>query len=362
MKILVCEHFTAKGHVNLFINICKLLVRSGFEVIAVIPQNFTKPIPFCEVKIMDLKYYIDEYPQKRSILTKTLYCLRAQKRIDKIYKECNIQATIVVTYDEISLAIGRLMGYLKIPTFIIHNLNPDDISTIKYRRLAYNLIKDNVFSIVLAGYIKDFLVSDLGTNPDRVCVLPHPMNIMNNIKAPDIDCVGLSNSNDEGIIEQIIEAENSHGLIKRNNLKVLLKSRNYRYDNGYLKIISGFIDNSQYDDYMTRAKFILIPFPSTFKYRVSGTLIDALSNKKCVFGTDVHVINYASRCYPNVIKKFNITSFIADLLDANKNNMINNSDFNRFHTEHEDEALSAILTNAINNALTNKPMKDTYDF
>ncbi len=361
-KILVCEHLTAEGHANLFVNVCKLLVKSGNEVIAVIPQNFSKSLSFCEVKKMNMKYYYDEYPLKRSTITKTSYCLRAQKFIRNIYNNSDIKATFVVTYDEIALAIGTFLGLIKGPFFVFQNNNPDVIRIKKYRRFAYNLIKNRVYSVVLGGFIKDILVSTLHTNPERVLVLPHPLNLVEYSPETDIDCVGLSNSNDETIIENIINEEKKKGLMKKNRMKVVLKSKKHKFDNGYLTIISGFIDSDTYDDYIARAKCILIPFPDSFKSRISGNLIDALSNSKSVIGTNVPVITYSSKCYGEVVKIFNESTFVNDVIEAGISNHLKDENYRRFQKIHSDEVLSKILSIAVENGILNKPMEDTYDF
>lgn len=361
MRILVCEHFTAEGHANLFVNVCKLLVQGGYEVIAVVPQNFTKDLSFCDVRRMDLRYYSDEYPQG-SGLKKMLYSLRVQKYVSKLYKKEYITATFVVTYDEIALAIGTYLGFIKGIFFVFQNNNPDKINISQLHRFSYNLIKNRVYSVVLGGFIKDFLVSSLSTNPGKVLVLPHPMNLVDNNIVADIDCVGISNSNDESIIEKIINLEIEKELFKKNDLKVLLKSQKHKFNNGNLVIISGFIDASLYDDYIARAKCILIPFPNSFNYRISGTLIDALSNRKNVIGTSIPVITQSSKIYKSVIRLFDESNFINDIMPTVDNIQFKNEDFNRFQEQHSENLLTKILSNAIENAIDNRPMVDAYDF
>ena len=362
MNILVCEHLTSKGHVNLFVNVCRLLVTGGHHVIAVIPQNFTKDLSFCEVERMDLNYYYDEYPNKRSILTKASYCLKVQHFISKQYKVRDIDVTFVVTYDEVSLALGRFAGYMKGLTFVLQNVNPDSIQESRIHRIGYELIKNRVYSVVLGGFIKDFLVSSLKTNPQRVLVLPHPMYTVSDNMEHDIDCVGISNSNDESIIEKIIEKEKKDGLIRKNGLKVVLKSQKTKFDNGYLKIISGFIDSDIYDDYISRAKCIFLPFSLSFKSRMSGTLIDALSNNKSVIGTRIPAVIQAEKCYNSVLKIYNETTFIDDIIGLGLDNEAKNESFRRFKEHHSDNQLCALLSKAVKNVIANKPMEDVYDF
>ncbi len=361
MKVLVCEHLTEEGHVNLFINVCKFLSNKGYDVVAVIPSNFSKSMSFCEVKRMNFKYYSDEYPQS-SGLHKVIYSLRVQSFINKLYRRDNYIATFVITYDEISLAIGKCFGYIKEPFFIIQNSNPDAISFSKYRRIAFDLIKDKVYSVTLGGFVKDFLVSSFHVDPSRVLVLPHPMYVTDKNSILDIDCVGISNSNDETIIERIIENEKKYGLIKQNNLKVLLKSKKHIFDNGNLTIITGFIDSSIYDDYISRAKCIFLPFSSSFQYRISGTLIDALSNNKCIIGTDIPVISQSSKCYPGVIRLYNESTFISDIVEIGKDSSFKSDSFIRFQEQHGEIILSNILSRAIENAIAKKPMEVSYDF
>ena len=361
MKVLVCEHLTAEGHANLFVNVCKLLVNSGYEVIAAVPKNFTKEISFCEIIKMDLKYYSDEYPHSSSV-NKALYGLRVQNFMHKLYKVNDIKVTFVITYDEIALALGRFFFFIKGTFFIIQNLNPDAINKSKIRRIAYDLVKNKVYSIVLAGFIKDFLVSSLRTNPNKILILPHPMTPVDSLTIPDIDCVGISNSNDESFIDKIINREQKEGLIQKNNIKVVLKSKRHKYDNGNLIIISGFIDSSLYDNYIAHAKCILMPFPTSFKFRMSGTLVDALSNNKSVIGSDIPIISHSAKCYNNVIKIFNESTFVNDVIESGKSFNSKLEEYRRFQEIHSEDTLSLILSNAIDNALADKPMRDYYDF
>ena len=309
MKILITELQMTKGHTNLFVNICKILNTRGHELYVIIPKNFLGVIEGPQVIESPHTYYADTFKKDSAInRVKHNYC--NAKFIENLSRDLNVDIIILVTYDEIGFAFSRLImpRFRQLKTCVIHNNNIDNIILSRFRSIAFSLFRDNVKHIVLADFIKDGLIK-LGVNDASICILPHPMKVADKNKMRDIDCVGLSNGNSESIIEELIAREEKYEVFKKRNLHILLKSKYNNFDNGYLKIINGFLDEKIYEDYMLRARSVFMPFPLDFNYRMSGTLVDALANSTPVIATDIPVVRKCAKTYPDIIRIFNIDNF-----------------------------------------------------
>jgi hypothetical protein len=169
--------------------------------------------------------------------------------------------------------------------------------------------------------------------------------------AKEYQCVGLSSSNDENIIESIIRKEEKENLLKQMKIKVVLKSKEFEYDNGYLKVVKGYLEKEVYSDFIDNAQSIYMPFPNRFQFRMSGTLIDALTNNKIVYGSDIPVMRQYSIKYPSICKVVNDeNAFIETLLSNNDNNKKLEDEFDKFKEDHSEERIELILAKILNDS------------
>lgn len=207
-----------KGHTNLFVNICKLLNTGGNELHVIIPKNFLGVIEGAYLIESPLTYYADTY-KKDSAINRIKHNYSNAKFIESLSRELSVDIVILVTYDEIGFAFSRLImpRFRKLKTCVIHNNNIDNILLSRFRNIAFRLFRDNVNHIVLGDFIKDGLIQ-LGVSDTSICVLPHPMKVVEKTTIRDIDCVGLSNGNSESIIEGLITKEKQNEVFKKNNL------------------------------------------------------------------------------------------------------------------------------------------------
>lgn len=360
MKVIVTEYISAKGHRNLFANICRLLHLGGIEAVAVVPNNYEDNIPFCKTINHNYDYFVDIY--RHSSVNMIKYSLKVQYQVSKIAKRERADAILIVSYDELGFAIGRIVFSREIPQIVIQNSNIDRIGKSRVRKIAFNLFKNNVYHIVLAGFIKKYLVEGFSVSKDKILVLPHPMFKLANNTERDIDFVGLSSGNDEDIISLLVNMEKQEGIFSKNNLKVVLKSRQQTYDDGYLSIVKGFIPDEDYTDIILRAKCIFAPYPLTYKYRMSAILVDAMANNKAVIGMPIPVLVNASNKYPNSIRLFNIETFVNDIRELGKCCDAQKEEFKAFQNYREEESLVTHLTEGVINMIKGETVKDVYDF
>lgn len=353
-RLLLAEFLPQAGHSNLF-NHTELLLKSNFEILS-LKSKFQNS----EYDPTQIYYYKEKY--KSYILTRidyTFYSIRTIRKVLKTARAEKINKIICITYDEIALFLYASFIPKTFDIYIMHHNNLDKFEKSFVAKHLFLLFKHRFKHIVQCGFMAKYLQNNYAIN--NVLVWPHPLNPVQKKAVCDIDCVGISNSNDEGTIESILLLEKETQVFRNKNIKVLLRSKVYAYDDGYLKIINGRLSNDEYNDYINRAKFILIPFSNGYKMRMSGTLVDALTNKKTVIATNIPLIMESSKKYPDVVKVFNISTF-ADTISVLNNNETINKQFEDFADFHSDRNLVDIMSNTLRSSFNNEEVQCKYDF
>ncbi len=340
MKILYLDFMYYTGHIRSNKNFIKALSR------------------FSTVYALTQTNYFDEYDSEladiksvKLIKKDNLYLSKGQllNRISsiKIMLVSAIQAKkikpdyiFVASFDTIAFKFGRFLFGKTENMYLLHTINIDELSN-NIKKKIFNMYKNKVKHIVFEQYMKEHLIANIGIDPGRVFVIPHPLNDNTQTKTKEIEykCVGLSNSNNEEFIANIIKHEQKEQIFKKNSKRVVLKSKEKEFDNGYLKVIKGFLDKNIYDEYINNAECILIPFPENFTYRMSGTLIDAFSNNKIVLGNNIPIINEYARRYPNICKIFENEAEMINKICFMKSEENLENKFNEFKNKHSIEEL-----------------------
>lgn len=231
---------------------------------------------------------------------------------------------------------------------IIQHNNIDIILNNKMKLFFFNICKNDVNHFILEPFILEALKDYLHVKEQNIFCYPHPLPPKLSMTENRISLVGLSQSNDEEIIKNIITREEREKFLKENNLCVVLKSKEYSYDDGYLKVIKGWINKTEYDYLIGNAECIFVPFPENFRFRVSATIMEAIVNKKSIIATSIPLTEYYFSRYPLIGKTFNIDTLEKDLIELKKNSRCNNEDMERFKYDHCNDSRIKALTNYFN--------------
>lgn len=251
----------------------------------------------------------------------------------------------ISSYDTIMFTIGRLFFSNNQKLFLLQHSNIDELASIVKKALFKSYVK-SVNLVVFENFIKDYLLENFKLNSERVFILPHQLN-QNSINEckKKYHCVGLSFSNDEDVIAEIIDIEKREDLLKKQGCKVILKSKISEFDNGFLKVFKGYLDNEKFNEYIDNSISIYMPFSSSFRYRMSGTLMDALSNDKILLGSNIPIINYYSSKYPSVCIVINSVedffTHVCTIKDDSRDELI--KDFEQFRYDHSEENVEIAL-------------------
>ncbi len=221
--------------------------------------------------------------------------------------------------------------------YILHHANIDELSLSKIKRFFFKKYAQEVNHLVFEPFIKEFIVKEYKVSDEKVFILPHPQNKYEySGNGKKYDCLGISSSNDEELIRQFIEKEESEKLFKNNSIFVLLRSKVYEYDDGALKVIKAQFTDDEYYGLYTSASSILLLFPSTFRYRMSGSIVDALSNRKLALMSDIPLFRDYEKRYPNVcrvgLEPETIVDFIKNLKDEETE--LQSYDWDKFSEDH----------------------------
>lgn len=340
MKILFLDFLYPNGHTRL--NTLLIEYLSSFSnVIVPIPDGHYEKVALKAEVIEDDVFKIEAGKVRSRLST-----LRIMWQSAALVRKKKPDYIFISSYDTLTFAIGRLFFPRNQKIFLLHHNNIDQLSN-RIKRWAFSSYLNKVKHLVFEDFIKSYLMDKYNLNGDSIQILPHPLyiNSVRNDDKPIYDCVGLSNSNNETIISQIIELEKKEAVFSKGNRKVILKSKTQEFDNGNLKIVRGYLNSDLYDHYINNSRSIYIPFPLSYKNRMSGTLVDALSNEKIVFGSDIPLIKSYSLKYPEICKVvYGTEDIVYQILNIGP--IAHNTqlqDFENFKDAHSEERIKGLL-------------------
>lgn len=355
MRILFYNCVYRPGHMYFDTKMIEYLSDISEQLVVLQPDNWF------QVHKSNIVYSNCELPQNNTAKFKrfstwTISTNNSLKAIRKI-KQFDPDVVVIGEYElsTFGITIPLLRAACSKIVVVNHN-NIDQLAKYGLKRLMFNWYKNKIYHCTLEPFIKEYAQKCLGVREDRVFCWPHPAEPMKSQMSKKdykkekantslkVDIIGLSQSNDERFIQSLIRQEIENSVFKNNNLHVVLKSKEVSFDDGFLTVIKGWIDIDTYDDYYNNTCGVLVAFPSTFQYRVSATLIEAIRDNIQVLGSDIELMRYYNKEYPNICKIYCEESFVNDLLCLQKANSLKQKDeFESFMTRHSDTYICNIM-------------------
>jgi hypothetical protein len=346
-KILIVDFLCAEAHRNINENLIECFSRSVETTVLSINKYYH------EIKNEWEKLGIHVIETNINIhnsgkIGTRVFSLKSMSISRQIIKKGDYDLVVVLGFETIAYSINVNFSLGK-PTVVFHHRNIDELSRKQIYKKSFEHYKNKIFHFVFEKYFRDYLIHDIGIKQDHVYVIPHPVNNREPFSAGHFsyDCVGLSNSNSEEFISEII---NSKDKFKNNKVKILLKSKKTEYADENVIIIKGHLDYNTYNNYILSAKTILVPVLNSYKYRLSGSIYDGLVNKKIVFTTSTFYSTDYGKRYPGIcIYVDNIDDLISKISSASYDNNIDS--FNLFIMQHSKEETTKRINDAINKVL-----------
>lgn len=269
--------------------------------------------------------------------------------------EAVVQIKKVLELDEknhYDYIIISTLDWLSFAPYFNRFSNPDRIFVISHSVEIYSerhvwpvfkRIKNHVNHIVMEKDGVEYLHRKYEIQEYRIHYIPHMLNKIDKDAAnKDIeirDVVGISNSNSNNEIKQLIELEEKTGFFTKNRIKTILRSETLEYKSQYLTVFSGYM-GLPYCDYLAyyiNAKVVILPFSTSHGIRSTGTIMDAFSQNIPVLGSPFATMRQYQKKFPSICKTYsNIEEFQELLLEMLRDDSNHDKEFRKFQEEHSD--------------------------
>lgn len=306
-KILYIDVICADGHINFNKIYINSLIKSNDDVKLILKKGYANKMGF------NSKFILFELPEFLFYDFKKIPFLnRLMMTISLIYINFkilfkNYSNIYIGSYEEISFFCSF---FGKKTTLINHN-NISGLSNSLKRFFFIKLSKKHTM-LVFNNQIRDYLYE---LSVKNVIVKPHGLpevfskNIINPIRKHNERIIFLPshNSIDVNFIDDAFSNEMFLSLLKEYNFKIVKKGGTV-YKDSNIVTIDKVLGYEEYKSIFLESDIILLPYPSTFKYRVSGVLHECFVNNKLCLLSNID----AFRVYEG---NFNYNPFFSDVDD-----------------------------------------------
>ena len=343
MRISILDSIFPVGHKQLNNKLVSLFPKINMDILVANNKNFFDEEVLSNAVFKDFnlighhkKYYLNIIFQ---IFNYINIWLRTLDRKDDI--------KFFLTFENVSFAFARIL-FFNSKNVLFHHNNTDLLS-IKYVLFFFKTYMNSVHHVVFADFIKNRLL-EIGVRENRIFVLTHPLpNNKITFKEDEIKnlFVGLGYASDHKLFNEIIEFENKFGILKKNKIKLVLRSSYLDYEGENITFFNEHLSEEGYTNLMCSASGVLILYPVDYKYRYSGGILDALRCNKMVIGAEIPIVLHFKKLYPDLCYSFNsIEDFFSVIVKA-KSAKHNSFSFNEFWKKHDDLKVRQDLENIL---------------
>jgi hypothetical protein len=351
MNVLFIDFCFFSGHKHLNLNHLKIL--NKICNLTVISETGYYPTDVLEgldhVQLIEFKKYI---PRNRNRLTFRIKAMVNMIRTLKAMKNCSYDKIVVASFETITFSILAPLFYNKSQIFLFHHQNTDEMSS-KFKMTLFKYVIHKVNHIVLDEFIREHLIKEFNLDPDRVSTTPHPLKVYNddipfNTTPSTVKTiVAISGSNDKQILRKLIDDYQNQIQTIDSQTQFIIKLKNSNFKDDKLITINKYLSVEEYESYYQNAHIIWLPFPKNYRYRLSGTMIDALSTNKIVVGSNIPCFQTYSKRYPSLCK---VADSIDELLQISQSCTYNNAviaETGAFKNAHSTSQLVALFENIL---------------
>lgn len=344
MEILIADFLFVEAHKDMNTNF--IIAASQHVKCDVISLNGfydTQKELFCRnnINLINLKV-----KKKTGLLGARLFSLDLMKKTAQFVANKKYHAILCLGF-ETTLFWAGLKKFGKVPLFILHHKNIDELTNVA-KRIAFAMYKKKVYHMVFEVFFRNRLVSGINIPKNRVFVVSHPARYIKCLEtSKHYDCIGLCNSNDESFIREAIRKENE---FEKKGLSVIFRSKNIEKKCGAVEIINGFLKKEVYDEYFSAGKAVFVPFPKAYVYRLSGSIYDAFSREKMVYTTSRFYAQEYEKTYPGICHYVESIDQLIELLVKGRSNK-NAESFQKFIDDHSIAKVSNEIASMLNQVI-----------
>lgn len=284
--------------------------------------------------------------------------LKRMKLAAYFEKQINPDLIYVSAYETRTFWLG--LCFFKNPEkiVVVENYNIDFLKD-KTQDFAYRKFAPRVHHMVYEPLFKDYLTIAYNLDESKVHCVPHiqymkEMEVFSGDDTKNIyDCIAISGSNDVEMVREIVNKEEKDHFFSSNKIRCLIKCRAVTYESDYLNVVGKFIPTKEYNELYSKTKMVLVPFPLSYKYRMSGCIVDAFSHRKPVVSSEIELSKYYAKKYGNIISTAvdvdNMLKEIKRILENYNESLYNFDKFAFDHSPFEVERCLSTMINEISN-------------
>lgn len=332
MKILFCDFLYQNG--NRHINAEHIKIMSSWSEVVVLAKDDYMDVRCDNVKFISRPYFEKQFGKLKILLN----LIRVMYVSSKIAKKEKPDYLFFATYETRTFALGQLFFRNKMKIYLMENINIDLLDSV-FSRYCYNVYKNKVHHIVMEKYMGDYLEENIGVKNSLIHHIPHPCYNTVLCSQNIFDCIALSYSNDESIIEEIVAIESRENILKNAGKCVVIKSKKISFNNGYLRVENRRYTDEEYNYLFSNTKMVYLPFPKSYRYRMSGNIIDAFGAKKVVITTDIMLATYYSEKYPTICKIIDDARSVINFIAENDSIECDENEFLDFLQDHSNKLI-----------------------
>lgn len=346
-KILYMELLdNTYGHKHLDLNIISSLVKFSNVTVSYY-DGFFETLP---VGVKEIVYKRPKCPDFWGERIKTYWIhFKHMLVAANIIRRGEYDTVVFASYHNIMMLLYLLFKNKVGSIYIMSHNNLDNLCTSAFSKFIFRIYSKQVNHIVFADFIADYLENEYNIAKDKIISLPHPLNITEHDDFKLFDCVGISNSNDERWIETLIELEEKYSLLSNSGKTVILRSKIHEYKNKGLIVFKGYLTDEDYYHYINHARSIFLPFPTNFRYRMSGSIVDAFSSKSKVIGSRIPLFKAFEHKYPAICRTVVDAKEFVEIIATGWNvpNINEDEQFGAFLELHSQERILNMLKERI---------------
>lgn len=289
MKVLYIDPFSSSSHANFNRMHIEAIRKVAKDMHFVFKENYWKEVG---VQVTEVCYAIPSsyFGKNKGGLINRFYMCLVLWKIRQNVPLNQYDKIIFAAYEEISL----YFAFFAVPLYLI---NHNNISTLNNRvkRFFFKRISKRNTHIVLEPYIKDYLKS-IGVKKVEVVrhglISPYPNNSLrvNNpllhkqfLFSPSMQSVDVE------FMEKLVRDKSFIKYLEEHDLFLVLRSKILHSPSSNIQILSHYMSKEEYMAYFSGATAILLVYPKSFRYRVSGVLLEAISCGKNTLMSDIEI-------------------------------------------------------------------------
>ncbi len=290
-------------------------------------------------------FYIDTKEFWIKKLTRTFSSINILTEIKKLDKKLNFDIIIMSTFSYWVTPLWPFFFRNYNKMWILHHDDLDLSRRYPYKIFFYIFVKRYVH-LTLDSFIKKGMMEWYPGISDRIFELihPHERRVLKELSLwkeyqNKFLCISIGRGASDEFFSEIISLEEKKHILKKNNVYLYLKSSKIKYENENIIVNPNYLSEQEYNELLGRASVLFVCYNNNYHLRVSGQLLDGISNYKYVIGNDIQIVRAYEERYPDICKAIITGEDFLNQLILLKRNNYNEIDFKMFFKDHSDEKI-----------------------